>query len=322
MSILDDIKVRARESPKRIVFPEGDDVRVLRACRIIRDENIGFPVILRGSKAKILLEKNNISCDGLELVDESIIDLGSYVSLLVEKRKHKSLSAEDAKSLVKDVNYLGVLMVESGFVDCMISGAVHPTASVLRPALQIIKTKPGVNTASSFFIVCKDDLTYFFSDCAFVINPDENELCDIALSTARSAETLGFSPRVALLSFSTKGSAEHESLIKIRNALSLIKEKNPGLVVDGELQLDSAIVPDVAKLKCGDSVIKGDANVLVFPDLNSGNIGYKLVERLGGFMAIGPIVQGLRKPVNDLSRGCGVDDIVRVAMITVVEVGK
>jgi phosphate acetyltransferase len=320
MNILDSLKVKVKESPKRIVFPEGSDLRVLRACRIICDEGFGFPVILQGSRAKELLDENDISVDGLELVDD--VDLEPYVSLLLKKREGKGLSVDDAKSLVLDVNYLGVLMVESGFVDCMVSGAAHSSASVLRPALQIIKTVDDVKVASSFFIMSKGDLTYFFSDCALIINPGAVELCDIAVATAHSARSFGFEPRVALLGFSTKGSSDDSSLNKVREAVELVRSKSPDLVVDGELQLDSAIVPDVAKLKCPDSVVRGLANVLVFPDLNSGNIGYKLVERLGGFSAVGPIIQGLRKPVNDLSRGCSVDDIVNVAVISLFEVGK
>jgi phosphate acetyltransferase len=318
VNLLDDLRVKAKLKPRRIVFPEGSDLRVLRAARILKDEGIAHPVILDGVLAESLLRENNISLDGLELIKDVSFD--DYVSLLLDRRKHKGLSREEAEVLVRDFNYLGVLMVESGFVDAMISGAAHSTASVLRPALQIIKTKRGVKTASSFFIVFKEDVSYFFSDCAFVINPSAVELCDIAISTARSAKSFGFEPRVALLSFSTKGSAEHEVLFKLREALSLIKSVDSDLVVDGELQLDSAIVPGVASLKCPLSPIQGDANVLIFPDLNSGNIAYKLVERLGGFKAVGPIIQGLNKPVNDLSRGCSVDDIVDVAILTVLEV--
>ncbi len=315
------LKELAVKSPRRIVFPEGDDLRILKACRIIRDEGIAYPVIL-GSGAMALMEKEGISVEGLEFVDVSSVDFDFYISLLLEKRKHKGLSKSDAEALLGDVNYLGALMVESGFVDAMISGASHPTSSVLRPALQIVGTRVGVKTASSFFLVSKDDLNYFFSDCAFVIDPDASQLKDIAISTARSAERLGFEPRVALLSFSSLGSAKHESISKIVDALALIKKDEPSLLVDGELQLDAAIDEGVASLKCPNSPLKGRANVLIFPDLNSGNIGYKLVERLGHFRAIGPIVQGLKKPINDLSRGCCIEDIVNVAVLTVLEVDE
>ncbi len=321
-NILATLKSIAKSDPKRIVFPEGDDLRILEACRIISDEGIANPVILQGKRAKELSVENNISLKGLTLLDFEDLDTKVYASKLFDLRKHKGLTLDDAKKLVLDVNYMGVLMVQSGFVDGMVSGASHSTASTLKPALQIIKTKPGVKTASSFFMISKEGTTYFLSDCAFVIDPDAQELCDIAISTASSAKNFGFSPKVALLSFSTKGSADHESLNKIKEALKLIKKANPDLVVDGELQLDSAIVPEVAQMKCPSSPLMGSANVLIFPDLNSGNIGYKLVERLGGFRAVGPIIQGLNKPVNDLSRGCNVDDIVAVTTITVVEVEK
>lgn len=318
--ILENIRLNAKKFPKRIVFPEGDDLRILRASRIIKDNGFGNPVILKGETAKELMNKNNISIEGIEFVEDEQNE--ELIKLLLEKRKHKGLTLEEAQNMIKDVNYLGVLMVESGFVDCMVSGAASPTASVLRPALQIIKTKPGINTASSFFIVSKEDKNYFFSDCALVVEPSAEELKDIALSTAESAETFGIEPKVALLSFSTKGSSNHESLKKIRETLKLVKQEKPGLIIDGELQLDAAIVPSVSSSKCSESEIKGDANVLIFPDLNSGNIGYKLVERLGGFKAIGPVIQGLKKPVNDLSRGCSVENIVDVATITIAEVDK
>ncbi len=318
-SILSNFKKIAKENPLKIVFPEGGDLRVLRAARILFDEGFARPVILQGALAKKLLAENNISSAGLEILDFDDIDLDRYANLLFELRKHKGLLFDDAKKLVRDVNYLGVLLVKDGFASGMVSGAAHPTSSVLRPALQIIKTKEGINTASSFFLMSRDDSSYLFSDCALIINPSASQLADIALSTASSARVLGIEPRVALLSFSTLGSANDDSLNKIREALVLIKKSSPDLVVDGEVQVDAAIVPEVAKSKCSESILGGRANVLIFPDLNSGNISYKLVERLGGFKAIGPIVQGLNMPVNDLSRGCSVDDIVNLAVITVVE---
>lgn len=318
--IFDELKLKAERSPKRIVFPEGNDLRILKACRFLKDNGFANPVILRGDKAEVLLEQNNLSAEGLELIKD--FPINDYVDLLVEKRKSKGLLRRDALRLLEDVNYQGVLLVESGFVDAMVSGACHPTASVLRPALQIIKTKEGVNKASSFFMIFSGDNLFFFSDCAFIVRPDALDLKDIALATARSAESFGVTPRVALLSFSTSGSSNHESLLFIRDALNLIKKEDSSLIIDGELQLDAAIVPEVANLKCPNSVIKGDANVLIFPDLNSGNIGYKLVERLGGCKVVGPIIQGLRKPVNDLSRGCCVEDIINVSLITGSEVEK
>ena len=318
--LINKLKIASKSSPKRLVFPEGDDLRVLKACRFLKDEGLAIPVILNGSAAEVVASKEGLSLEGLELIKD--FNANDYVDLLLEKRAHKGLLREDALKLLRDVNYQGVLLVESDFVDGMISGASHPTASVLRPALEVIKTKEGVKKASSFFLVFSDGDLFFFSDCAFVVKPCAEELKDIALATASSARSFGVEPRVALLSFSTLGSSNHESLSFIRDALVLIKKADSSLVVDGELQLDAAIVPEVAKLKCPGSVIQGDANVLVFPDLNSGNIGYKLVERIGGCKVIGPVIQGLRKPVNDLSRGCSVDDIINMALITSSEVEK
>lgn len=291
----------------------------MRACKVFFDSGFGVPVVFRHSCTDSLIVEHSLDVSGLEFVDLSSLDTEEYVSLLFERRKHKGLSFDEASSLVGDVNYLGVLMVLSGFVDGMVSGSLSASASVLRPALQLLR-KDGV--VSSFFLMLRDDLVYFFSDCALVVDPVDVELCDIAISTARSAASLGVSPRVALLSFSTKGSGSHSSLDKIRSALSLIKGKDSSLVVDGELQVDSALSRGVASLKCSSSPIQGDANVFVFPDLNSGNISYKLVERLGNFRAVGPIVQGLSMPVNDLSRGCSVSDIVDVAVLTVLGVDK
>lgn len=318
--LINKLKIASKSSPRRLVFPEGDDLRVLKACRYLKDQGLAIPVILNGDVAEVVASKEGLSLEGLELIKDFNVD--KYVDLLLKRRAHKGLQRVDALKLLQDINYRGVLLVESGFVDGMISGASHPTASVLRPALEVIKTGDGVKKASSFFLVFNDSGLFFFSDCAFIVRPNAEELKDIALATASSARSFGVEPRVALLSFSTLGSSNHESLCFIRDALALIKQADSSLVVDGELQLDAAIVPEIAKLKCPDSVIQGDANVLVFPDLNSGNIGYKLVERIGGCKVIGPVIQGLRKPVNDLSRGCSVDDIINMALITSSEVEK
>jgi phosphate acetyltransferase len=234
-------------------------------------------------------------------------------------RKEKGLSLEDAKEMIKQVSYFGTMMVHLGDADGLVSGASHSTADTLRPALQIIKTQEGHSIASSYFIMVVENKVYFFSDCGFVVDPDANQLSEIAISTAQSAKQYGIEPKVAMLSFSTHGSGKGESVDKVIEATKLAREKMPDLEIDGDIQLDAAVVPEIGKKKCPNSSIKGNANVLIFPDLNSGNIGYKLVERMAHAMAIGPIVQGLNKPVNDLSRGCSVKDIVEVCAITVVE---
>lgn len=312
----------AKKSPKRIAFPEADDDRILRAASVITKKGIA-KVILIGNVKKILsrLKKLKISWKDIELIDSSI-QQKNYVTALYKKRKEKGMTLQQAKKLVKDPMYYSTMMVELGDADGLVAGASHPTSMTFKPALQIIKTKPSVKTVSSFFLMDTKKGVFFFADCALNINPTAEQLADIALSTAESARTLGFKPKVAMLSFSTKGSAKDKSVDKVQNATKIAKRKDKHLAIDGELQLDAAIIPSISAKKSPKSPIKGDANVLIFPDLNSGNISYKLMERLGDIRAIGPISQGLRKPVNDLSRGCSVEDIVLVTAMTVIQAQK
>lgn len=307
MTIIDSIKEKAKSGLKTIVLPEGGDSRIVEAAKIIISEGLAKPII--------------ISSEEIEGV-ETISPDSRYSSLLFEKRKHKGMTEDDAKELSKDPVYFATLMVEAGDADGLVSGACHSTSNTLRPALQIIKTAEGQNIASSYFIMIESDKVFFFADCGFNINPNAEELSEIAIQTANSVRGYDIDPKVALLSFSTKGSAKHELVNKVIKAGKILEQKNVNFPFEAELQLDAAIVPEISDKKSPDSSIKGQANVLVFPDLNSGNIGYKLVQRLGGATAIGPIVQGLNKPVNDLSRGCSVEDIVDVVAITSVQVRK
>lgn len=322
--IIEEIKNKAKSNPQRIVFPEGEDKRIINAVKVLYDEKICIPILIGDTeKIKWYAGEENINLEGIEIIDmNNIPKKEEYETLFFDKRKHKGITKEEIKNLMKFPNYIGVLMVENEDADGMVSGAVHTTANTLRPALQIIKTKPGIKIASSFFIMQVKKRILFFADCGFVINPNAEELSDIATCTAKSVKGFGFEPRVAMLSFSTHGSAKHEEVDKIVEATKIVKKKYPELIIDGELQLDAAIVPEVAESKCPNSILKGDANILIFPDLASGNIGYKLVQRLAGAMAVGPIVQGLNKPVNDLSRGCSIEDIIDVTAITAVEVHK
>ncbi len=319
--IIENIRKKAKANPKTIVYPESYDDRILRAAAIVSKEKSANLILLGNpdevqKKAKLL----KIKLDKVKIIDPSASEkLQDYANTLYELRKHKGMTPEEAQKTVLKYEYFGTMMVYKGEADGLVSGAVGTTADTLRPALQIIKTKEGTKYASSFFIMVKESKVFFFADCAFIQDPNVEELASIAIQTADSAKRFGYVPKIAMLSFSTKGSAQGPILEKVRNATEEVKKLRPDLLIDGEMQLDAAIVPEVAKKKCPDSPIKGDANVLIFPDLNSGNIGYKLVERFGHTRAIGPIVQGLKKPMNDLSRGCSVEDIVMTTYVTVVE---
>lgn len=321
VDFFENLKEKAKTLGKRIVLPEALDSRILSAAREIVDSSVAIPILV-GKKDEIesFATSEEISLDGIDVVDISTYDkLDLYVEKLYEVRKHKGMTPEKARELLFDVSYFGTMMVFMGDADGLVSGATHSTADTIRPALQIVKMKEGAKMASSFFLMIKEEGQYIFSDCGVVINPSAEELSEIAIAAAGSARAFGIDPKVAMLSFSTKGSANDPLVDKVVRATEILGERNVDFVYDGEVQLDSAIVPSVAAKKCPDSPLKGEANVLVFPDLNSGNIGYKLVQRLGGYMAIGPIMQGLKKPINDLSRGCSVSDIVDLVIITALQ---
>lgn len=327
MEFIDIIKQRAKQNRKTIVLPETDDIRTLEAAANILADDIAN-LILVGNKDDIMKVAGNLDLSKATIVDPATSEkFSSYVDLLVELRKDKGMTVEKATELLKkDYLYFGVTLVKAGDADGMVAGACHATADVLRPSLQILKTAPGTKLVSSFFVMVVPDCDYgkdgifVFSDAGLCQNPNSEELAAIAGSSAKSFELLvEEEPIVALLSHSTKGSAKHDDVDKVVEATKIAKEAYPNLKLDGEFQLDAAIVPSVGQSKAPGSEIAGHANVLVFPDLDAGNIGYKLVQRLAKAEAYGPVTQGIAKPVNDLSRGCSSDDIVGVIAITAVQ---
>ena len=327
MGIIDKIKERAKANKKTIVLPESMDKRTFQAAEVVLREGIA-DIIIIGTPEEI--KKNSEGCD---ISKATIIDPNTYEKtqkyedLFVELRKAKGLTHEEArKILLSEYTYYGCLMIKAGDADGMVSGACHSTADTLRPALQIIKTKPGTKLVSAFFLMevpnCEfgENGTFIFADSGLEQNPDPEKLAAIAISSAESFESLvGAKAKVAMLSHSTKGSAKHPDVTKVVEATKLAKEQAPELLLDGELQLDAAIVPEIGKSKAPGSSVAGQANVLVFPDLDAGNIGYKLVQRLAKAEAYGPLCQGVACPVNDLSRGCSWQDIVGVVAITVAQ---
>ncbi len=327
MDFLDQIKKIAMSNKKTIVLPESLDARTLQATEEISKEGIA-DIILIGNEKEILAKAGSLDISKATIIDPEKYDkIDNLIDKFVELRKDKGIDKDKAKEiLLSDPLYFGVLLVKCEFADGMVAGAVNSTANVLRPTLQIIKTAPGVKTVSSFFIMDVPNCEYgengvlVFSDCALCQNPTSEELADIAKSSSDSFKRFtGNDSKVALLSHSTKGSASHPDIDKVVKALEITKERYPDIVIDGELQLDAAIVPEVAKSKAPDSEVAGKANVLIFPDLDAANIGYKLVQRFAKASAYGPVTQGLARPVNDLSRGCSAKDIVGVVALTSVQ---
>lgn len=308
-------KVTGQE--RKIVFPEGTDERVLGAAIRLQNDGILSSIVV-GNPAEInaVAEKLGKTTEGLTILDpSSYSEMDELVAAFVERRKGKA-TEEDARRILLDENYFGTMLVYTNRAHGLVSGAAHSTADTVRPALQIIKTKEGVKKTSGVFIMVRDEEKYVFADCAINISPDSNDLAEIAIESAKTAEMFDIEPRVAMLSFSTKGSAKSPETDKVVEAVQIATDKAPNLLLDGEFQFDAAFVPSVAAKKAPDSPIKGDANVFVFPSLEAGNIGYKIAQRLGKFEAVGPILQGLNAPVNDLSRGCNEEDVYKLALIT------
>lgn len=328
MSFVQDIISRAKQEIKTIVLPEATDIRTLKAVDIISKDEF-CKIILIGNKDEVnkIANENNYDISKVQIIEPSKSEhYEEYANAFYELRKHKGMTIEKAKELMLDPVFFGMMMVKQGKADGLVSGAVHSTADTLRPALQILKTAHGTKLVSTFVVMvvpnCEfgEDGVFVFSDCGLNQNPNSEELSEIAISTAKSFKQLiGKEPKVAMLSYSTMGSAKAEEVDKVRIATELAKEKEPDLLIDGEMQFDAAIVPSIAKSKAPESKVAGTANTMIFPDLQAGNIGYKLVERLAKAEAYGPICQGMAKPVNDLSRGCKAEDIVGVVAITCIQ---
>ncbi len=316
--ILQNIKIKASRNRRTIVLPESDDERVLRAADKLLNENL-VSVITLGDEEKIRSDAKNLKLElkGIRIINPTTADkLSDFTNIYFNLRKKKGITIEQARQSVKQNLFFAAMMVKEGLADASVAGSVASTGNVLRAGIQCVGMKPEISIVSSFFLMIFPDFNYSFADCAVVPNPDETQLADIAIATADNYKKLiGEDPNVAMLSFSTKGSAKHESIDKVLSALSKVKQKRPDLNVDGELQFDAAIIDSIGKRKAPGSNVAGRANVFIFPDLNAGNIAYKITERLGGAVAVGPIVQGLKKPFFDLSRGCSVDDIVYTVCI-------
>lgn len=314
----ENVREKAKSKNALVAFPDAEDKRTLEASIFLLAEGIARPILI-GNKEKIysVAKDHNINIDNIEIIEpETSSYLNEFAYQLYEKRKSKGMTEEEALALMKNPLYFAGLLLANNKVDVVVGGNISSTGNVIKAAIYSVGLKPGISLVSSFFIMTFPDKMYCFADCAVNPNPTAEQLCDIAISSARNFQSItGIVPKVAMLSFSTNGSASHEMVEKVQIATKLLKEKAPDIESDGEMQLDAAIIPSIGQRKFPNSKVAGSANVLIFPDLNAGNIGYKLVERLAGAEAVGPIVQGLNKPYCDLSRGCSVDDMINVASI-------
>ena len=312
-----------RKDPKKIVFTEGEDPRILEASSRLLASNFLSPILV-GNEEKVLAaaEKSGYNIRGAEIIDPENFDrIDEMVALFCELRKSKGVSEEQARKVLKGANYFGTMLVKMGIADALLGGATYSTADTVRPALQLIKTKPGNKIVSSCFILVRPSATgenevLAMGDCAINIKPTEDDLVEIRGETAECAKIFGIDPKVAFLSYSTLGSGKGEDVDKMRNAATKAKAAYPGLPIEGELQFDAAVAPRVARTKCPNSDVAGHANTFIFPDINAGNIGYKIAQRLGNFEAYGPILLGLNAPINDLSRGCNAIEVYSMAIIT------
>lgn len=317
MELIEGLKAQIAGKDIKIVLPEGTEPRIIGAAARLHKEGILVPVLVGQPDAiKAVAGEKKIDIEGIEILDpDNYPAFDEMVAAFVERRKGK-VSEEDARNILKDENYFGTMLTYMDKVDGMVSGAVHSTGDTVRPALQIIKTKPGVSRTSGAFVMLKGDTRYIFSDCAINIELDAEGLAGVAVESARTAKMFGIDPKVAMLSFSTMGSAKHDLATKVQEATKMAQNLAPELPIDGEMQFDAAIVESVGQQKAPGSKVAGFANVFVFPSLEAGNIGYKIAQRLGGFEALGPILQGLNKPITDLSRGCNEEDVYKLSIIT------
>lgn len=311
-----------KNAPKTIVFTEGNDPRILEASAKILQDDFLKPILV-GSEKEILgvAKKNGFNVEGATIIDPANYDkMDEMIDTLCELRKKKGLTREDAAKMLSQANYFGTMLVKMGYADALLGGATYSTADTVRPALQIIKTKPGNSIVSSCFILSREkdgnNELLAMGDCAINIDPTEDQLVEIAEETIKCAKIFGMDPKTAFLSYSSLGSGKGEDVDKVRNACAKAKEKMPEEAIDGELQFDAAVSPEVARTKCPDSPVAGYANTFIFPDINAGNIGYKIAQRLGGFDAYGPVLLGLNAPINDLSRGCNAEEVYSMAIIT------
>ena len=316
--LIDDLK----KQPRSIVFPEGPDYRILEAAARLNEDTFLKPILVGNvDEIKAVAAEKGFNIDGVEIIDPlTYPEMDAMVEKMVELRKGK-MSADDCRAALSKSNYFGTMLVKMGKADALLGGATYSTADTVRPALQLIKTKPGNSIVSSCFIMVRPSATgdndvLAMADCAINIDPNEDELVEIAVETAKCAKLFGVDPKVAFLSYSTKGSGKGEDVDKMRNACAMAKEAMPDIPVDGEMQFDAAVSPTVGQLKFPGSQVAGYANTFIFPDINAGNIGYKIAQRLGGFDAYGPILLGLNAPINDLSRGCNAQEVYSMAIIT------
>lgn len=320
MSFMDQVRERVRGRGTRIVYPEGTEERAIRAAALLRDQGLARPILLgRADAVASKAESLGLGLEGIDVRDPGSDPARSvYEQAYLELRSRKGATPEAARERVAQPHYFGALMVNAGEADGMVSGLNSETKPFL-PGFEVVRMREGFKRASSVFIMVWPERVLFYADCSVNIAPDAATLAQIGRATAATARSFGIEPRVAFLSFSTRGSAEHESVDRVREAVALARQAEPSLKTDGEMQFDAAFVPAVAKKKCPDSPLGGEANVFIFPDLNSGNIAYKVTERLAGASAIGPVLQGLRRPVNDVSRGCSAQDLADVAVITAIQ---
>ena len=302
---------------RKIVFTEGPDARILEAAARLKKDGLMDSILVGNvDEVKAAAAKGGFDIEGMEIIDPATYpEMDAMVAKMVELRKGK-MSEEDCRAALSKGNYFGTMLVKMGKADALLGGATYSTADTVRPALQLIKCKPGIKSVSSCFIMVRGNEKLAMGDCAINIDPSEDEIVESTVETAHTAEIFGIDPKVALLSYSTKGSGKGETVDKMRNATLRVQEAHPELKVDGELQFDAAVAPEVGKLKAPNSTVAGEANVFIFPNINAGNIGYKIAQRLGGFAAYGPILQGLNAPINDLSRGCDAEEVYKMSLIT------